>query len=181
MTLLVFPALYPTSQLLSYPARAGIPNYEEGANTLSWTRPETSASPTRVSTTVTGTLHTRFSGLGKPPYRTLLLSGWGLPDRPTSLLTIHHRSLARLHTRSLSQSYTSESHNDSINSDNTRHYINPPNILVHLNTITKRLHLIFKTRLLSSRIHARLTNSPCHRKRPPPVRRQSPTTTTRGR
>ena len=60
-TLLVFPALYPTSRLLSYPARAGIPNYEEGANTPSRTRPDTPAPPTRVSTTVTGMLHTRFS------------------------------------------------------------------------------------------------------------------------
>ena len=42
-TLLVFPALYPTSRLLSYPARAGIPNYEEGANTPFRTRPETPA------------------------------------------------------------------------------------------------------------------------------------------
>ena len=60
-TLLVFPALYPTSRPLSYPARAGIPNYEEGANTPSRAHPETPASPTRVSTMVTGTLHTRFS------------------------------------------------------------------------------------------------------------------------
>ena len=98
------------------------------------------------------------SGLGKPLSRTLLLSGWGQPDRPTSHLTIRHRSLACLHTRSLSQSYTFESCSNSLNSDNTRNYINSRTILVNLNTITKRLYLILKTRLLSSRIHARLTN-----------------------
>ena len=58
------------------------------------------------------------------------------------------------------QSYTLESHNNSLISDNTRNYINSRTILVNLNTITKRLYLISKTRLLSSRIHARLTNSP---------------------
>ena len=36
---------------------AGIPNYEEGANTPSPTRPETPASPTWASTAVTGTFH----------------------------------------------------------------------------------------------------------------------------
>ena len=60
-TLTVFPVLSPASRPLSYPARAGIPYCEEGVNTPSRTRPETPASPTRVSTTVTGTLHTRFS------------------------------------------------------------------------------------------------------------------------
>ena len=100
------------------------------------------------------------SGLDKPPSRTLLLSGWGLPDRPLLPRTIRHRSLAHLPTRSLSQSYTMESHNKSSNSDNSRNHINPRNILVHLNTITKQLYLILKTCLLSSRIHARLTNSP---------------------
>ena len=80
-TLLVFPALYPTSRPLSYPAREGILYCEEGANTPSRTHPQTPASPTRVSTMVTGTLHTRFyvyldsSGFGKPPSRTVLLSG----------------------------------------------------------------------------------------------------------
>ena len=59
--------------------------------------------------------------------------------------------LARLHTRSLTQSYTLESHNNTLNSNNTRNYINSRTILVNLNTMT---------RLLSSRIHARLTNSP---------------------
>ena len=70
MTLPVFPALYPTTHLLGYPVRAGIPDYEEGANTPSWTRPETPASPTRVSTTVTETLHTRLS-VNLSKYRTL--------------------------------------------------------------------------------------------------------------
>ena len=56
-----FPCSISTSRLLSYPERAGIPNDEEVANTPSRTRPETPASPTRASTTVTGTLHTHFS------------------------------------------------------------------------------------------------------------------------
>ena len=95
-----------------------------------------------------------------------------------------------------------KSHNNSLNCNTSRNYFNSRNNLVILNTITRRLYLIFKTRLLPSIIHARLTNSslvsgpidrlplrssimgkwkgagPCHRKRPPPVRRQSPTTTT---
>ena len=100
------------------------------------------------------------SGFGKPPSRTLLLSLSGLPDRPTSLRTIHHRSLAHLHTRSLTQSYAAESHNNSLNCDNSRNYINPRNIFVNLNTISKWLYLIIETRLLSSRMHAQLTNSP---------------------
>ena len=53
-----------------------------------------------------------------------------------------------------------KSHNNSLNCNNSRNYINSRNKLVNLNTITKRLYLIFKTRLLPSRIHARLTNSP---------------------
>ena len=51
-----------------------------------------------------------------------------------------------------------KSHNNSLNCNNSRNYFNSRNKLVNLNTITKRLYLIFKTRLLPSRIHARLTN-----------------------
>ena len=58
------------SRPLSYPARAGIPNYKEGANTRSRTRPETSASPNPASTRVIGTLRTRFS-VNLSKYRTL--------------------------------------------------------------------------------------------------------------
>ena len=47
-------------------------------------------------------------------------------------------------------------------------------------TITQQLYHTLETRLLLSRVHVRLNNPPCHRKRPPPVRRQSPTSTTRG-
>ena len=36
------------------------------------------------------------SGLGTPPSRTLLLSGRGLPDNPTSRLSIRRKSLERL-------------------------------------------------------------------------------------
>ena len=50
-----------TSLLLSYPERAGILNYEEGANTPSRTRPEAQASHTWASATVTGTLSTLSS------------------------------------------------------------------------------------------------------------------------
>ena len=135
-TLLVFPALYPTSRPLSYPARAGIPNYEEGANTPSRTRPETPASPTRVSTTVTGTLHTRFS-VNLSKCRTLPDSA-NLPpglycsadkacrrDPLLSELSATAHSHIFLHDLLISQSYTSESHNNSLNNDNTRNYINP--------------------------------------------------------
>ena len=49
---------------------------------------------------------------------------------------------------------------------------------------TGRLHNNFiihqNTRLLLSRVHVRLNNPPCHRSMTPPVRRQSPTTITRG-
>ena len=84
---------------------------------------ETPASPTWASTTVTGTLHTlssvdlRYAGLFRTRQTSLpdlLLSLWGLPDRPTSLRTIHHRSLARLHTWFLTQSYAAESHNQGL-------------------------------------------------------------------
>ena len=44
----------------------------------------------------------------------------------------------------------------------------------------QQLYHTLITRLLLSRVHVRLNNPPCHRKRPPPVRRQSPTTTMRG-
>ena len=54
---LVFPVLWLTTRPLSYPERAGIPNYKEGANTPSYNRPETSASPTWASAAVTGTFH----------------------------------------------------------------------------------------------------------------------------
>ena len=121
------------------------------------------------------------SGLGKPPSRTLLLSLWGLPVRPTSLRTIHHWSLARLHARYLTQSCTVEFHNNSFCCNYSRNYNNSRNKLVNLTTITKRLYLILQTRLLPSRIHTQLTNSPCHRMRPPPIRQQSPTPTTGGR
>ena len=137
MTLLAFPALYQTSQPLSYPPRAGIPNTKERANTPSRTRPETPASPTRMSTRVTGTLHTRFS--------VNLSKCRPLPDstaqrrRPAGQShfssIICHRSLARLHIRTLSQSYTFESHINSVNSDNTRNYINSRTIFVNRNTI----------------------------------------------
>ena len=101
-----------------------------------------------------------------------------LPDRPTFLLTIHHRPLVCLLIRSL-HTPTQRNHTiNSINLNNSRIYINPRNTLVNLNTIAKRLYLILQTRLLTSRIHTQLPDSTCHRKMPPPVRRQSPTTTT---
>ena len=92
-----------------------------------------------------------------------------LSDRPTILLTIHHRPLVRLLTRNL---HTPTQRNHTINSiylNNSRIYINPRNTLVNLNTISKRLYFILKTRLLSSRIHTQIRDSTCHRKRPPPV------------
>ena len=105
----------------------------------------------------------------------------GLPDRPTSLLNIHHRSLVRLPIRSL-HTHMQRNHTlDSINWYNSRNNINPRNTLVNLNTITKWLYLILQTRLLSSGIIAQFPDSTSHRKRPPPVRGQSPTTTTCGR
>ena len=135
-----------------------------------------------------GTLHTRFS-VNLSKCRTLPssahvppgLSGRGLLDKPTSRLTIRHRSLARLYTRSLSQSYTFESHNNSLNRDNTRYYINSRTILVNRNTITNRLYLILSKHVYSLQEYTPdWLTPPCHRKRPPPVRRQSPTTTTWG-
>ena len=83
-----------------------------------------------------------------------------LAGQTHSLRTIHHQSLARLLYATLTHSYAAELHNNSLNCNNSRHYINPRNTLVNLNTTTKRLYLIIKTRLLSSRIHAQLTNSP---------------------
>ena len=41
----------------------------------------------------------------------------------------------------------------------------------------QQLYIIPKTRLLLLRVHVRLNHSTCHRRRPPPVRRESRTTT----
>ena len=101
-TLLVFPALCLTLRLLSYPEKAGIPTYEEGANTPSRTRPETPASPTRAPTAVTGTLHALSSvdlticrtllDSAKLPSRTLLLSYEACRSAPllSKLSTTNH-------------------------------------------------------------------------------------------
>ena len=70
---------------------------------------------------------------------------------------------------------------NSIHSYNSRIYIISRNTLINLNTISNRLYLTLKARLLPSRMNAQLRDSTCHRKRPPPVRRQSPTPTTCGR
>ena len=48
----------------------------------------------------------------------------------------------------------------SLNCNTSRSYINPWNILVNLNTITELLYLLIKARLLSSRIHVQLVDSP---------------------
>ena len=166
---------------LSYPERAGIPKYEEGANTPSQTRPETTASPTWASTTVTGTFHALPSvdlticrtlpdsaNLPLGPYCSAMGPAGQThfsPNYPPLTSLLAHLPKRSLHTPTQPE-HTINSHN------NSRNYINPRNTLVYLNTITKRLYHMNKTRLLS--------DSPCHRKRPPPVRRQSPTTTTRG-
>ena len=45
----------------------------------------------------------------------------------------------------------------------------------------KAQHFILHNKhVCSSQVHVRLNNPPCHRRRPPPVRRQLPTTITRG-
>ena len=125
--------------LLSYPERAGIPNYEEGANLLGLVRrprylplelqprsPECSPHyPLSIQRYTPDS-----SGLGVSPSRTLLLSLLGLPDRPTSFRTIHRQSLAHLHTRYLTQSHTVKSHNNTLNCNYSRNYFNSRNKLV---------------------------------------------------
>ena len=146
--------------------------------------------PIWASTTVTGTLHAllavklRYAGLFRTRQVSLPDSTAQpsvLPDRLTILPTVRHRTLARLPMRNLHTPAQQNHTVNSINLNNSRNYKNSRNTLVNLNTISKRLYLILKTRLLPSRINAQLRDSTCHRKRPPPVKRQSPTTTTCGR
>ena len=59
---------------------------------------------------------------------------------------------------------------NTLNSNNSRNYINPRNTLVHMNTITRRLYHIYKTRPHSTRTNVQLPDSTRQRKRPPPVK-----------
>ena len=185
-TLLVFPDLYPVYiqpsllyiRLLSYPARAGIPNYVRRPQHLPLgCQPRSPERSTHDSLSIyrnAGLFRTRQTSL---PDSTAQLMR---PARQTHFSPNYPPPITRTssYTRSLSQSYTSKSHNNSLNSDNTRNYINPRNILVNLNIITKRLYLIFKHVYSLQEYTPNFLTPPCHRKRPPPVRRQSPATTT---
>ena len=136
------------------------------------------ASPTWASTTVTGTFYV-FPFVDLTICRTLPDSASLPPGLYCSAICPSgqaHYSPNYPPPTTRTSSYTISTHCDSyaaeshlINLKNSHNYINPRNTLVNLNTITKRLYLILQTRLLSSRIHAQLPDSICHRKRPPPV------------
>ena len=125
--------------LLSYPERAGIPNYEEGANTPSGTRPETPTSPSWASRSPERSPHyplsiQRYAGL----FRTRSIS---LPDSTAQLI----RPAGQTHffpdypppiTRTssytiyLTQSYTVKSHHNTLSCNYPRNYFNFRNKLV---------------------------------------------------
>ena len=113
------------------------------------------------------------SGLGKPPSRTLLLHYVSFRTDPLlstiSTTAYSHVLLTDLYLHTpTQQKYTI----NTLNSNNSRNYINPRNTLVHLNTVTKRLYHIYKTRPHSTRTNIKFPDSTCHRKRPPPVKAQ---------
>ena len=98
-TLLVFPGLYPKSRPLSYPARAGILNTRKGLTLRPGLvrRPQhlpfgcQLRSPERSTHDSLSIYRNADLFLfGKPPSRTLLLSGGGLPDKPRLLSATDH-------------------------------------------------------------------------------------------
>ena len=171
---MVFPVLWLTIRPLSYPERAGIPITRKGLTLLPRIvrRPQHLPLGRQLRSPERNVPRTSFcryndmpdsSRLGKPPSRTLLLRYVSCRTDPflseLSTTDYSHVLLNDLYHNPTQQKYTI----NTLNSNNSRNYINPRNTLVYLNKN--------KIRLLSSRIHAELTDSPCHRKRPPPVRR----------
>ena len=155
------------SFLLDYPERAGIFNYlGRGQHSFPDSSGDPGISHSGVNHGHRNAPHTilcqsikmpNSSRLGTPPSRTQRRRPAGQPH----FWSIYPPHITRTSYKcSLSQSYTFESHNNPLYSDNTRNYINSQTILQNRNTITKQLYITFEIRLLSSRIHVRLTNSP---------------------
>ena len=108
--------------------------------------------------------------LGDPGPLSTICFVYNINSHPITISEVHNTNSSDRYTTPPPPPPAQRKHTiNSLNSNNSRNYINPPEY-TYMNTITMRLYQINKTRLLSTRIYAELPDSACHRKRPPPVK-----------